>query len=192
MSDQGRVRSLFRVVRARDGGRRDVPGRVLRPGLDPNGYHRLCLHREGTAFTRKVHRLVLEAFVGPCPDGMMCCHANGVRNDNRLENLRWDTASANMMDRVQHGNNPSAEKIECPKGHPYEGRNLIERSGRRHCRKCSNAASAAYHRNNPADISRRTHGLVGTYTSAGCRCDPCKTAAREWRMKRAAAKGVLE
>jgi hypothetical protein len=50
-----------------------------------------------------VHRLVLEAFVGPCPAGMEACHNNGVRTDNRLENLRWDTRSANCRDRIRHG-----------------------------------------------------------------------------------------
>jgi hypothetical protein len=46
---------------------------------------------------------VLEAFVGPCPEGMQACHNNGNRLDNRLENLRWDTPSANQKDRIHHG-----------------------------------------------------------------------------------------
>lgn len=184
VSNHGAVRSLFRVVRARDGGQRDVPGRVLRPGMDPCGYHRVSLNAFGSRQTRKVHRLVLEAFVGPCPDGMMACHNNGIRNDNRIENLRWDTGSSNMYDRVRHGNDHNVAKTTCPQGHPYEGRNLIVRPGnKRVCRKCSNAATAAYHKNNPADLSRRTHGRVGTYT-AGCRCKDCKSASVEWRNKR--------
>lgn len=50
----------------------------------------------------QVHRLVLEAFVGPCPAGMVGCHNNGDHTDNRLENLRWDTPSANNLDRIAH------------------------------------------------------------------------------------------
>lgn len=45
-----------------------------------------------------VHRVVLESFVGPCPDGMEACHNNCDYSDNRLDNLRWDTKSENMRD----------------------------------------------------------------------------------------------
>lgn len=51
-----------------------------------------------------VHRLVLETFIGPCPKGMETCHNNDVPNDNRLENLRWDTHSNNHKDKVKNGN----------------------------------------------------------------------------------------
>ena len=54
-----------------------------------------------------VHRLVLMAFIGPEPAGCECCHNNGIRDDNRLENLRWDTSAGNQHDRVKHGTAPS-------------------------------------------------------------------------------------
>lgn len=53
--------------------------------------------------TFRVHRLVLEAFVGPCPEGMECRHLNGVRNDNRLANLAWGTKEENYADCRAHG-----------------------------------------------------------------------------------------
>lgn len=53
--------------------------------------------------TRMVHRLILEAFVGPCPPGMEACHWNGNPTDNRLENLRWDTPQENTNDKYRHG-----------------------------------------------------------------------------------------
>ena len=51
------------------------------------------------------HRLVLEAFVGPCPEGMQGCHNDGNPENNCLENLRWDTISNNMADKKKHGTN---------------------------------------------------------------------------------------
>jgi len=57
----------------------------------------------GKKYTKRVHRLVLEAFVGPAPKGMVCCHWNGDPTDNRLSNLRWDTPKANQSDSVRHG-----------------------------------------------------------------------------------------
>jgi hypothetical protein len=52
---------------------------------------------------RYVHRLVLEAFVGPCPDGMEGCHFDGNFRNNRVGNLRWDTRKGNMADARRHG-----------------------------------------------------------------------------------------
>lgn len=50
----------------------------------------------------RIHRLILEAFVGPCPEGMECCHTDGNRLNNSLENLRWDTPDSNLADRDRH------------------------------------------------------------------------------------------
>jgi hypothetical protein len=60
----------------------------------------------GRSQTTAVHRIVLEAFVGPCPEGMECCHNDGNPRNNNVTNLRWDTRSANQMDSVRHGTKP--------------------------------------------------------------------------------------
>lgn len=57
-----------------------------------------------------IHRLVLIAFVGPCPAGHECCHNNGDPKDNRLENLRWGTHQENVLDTKKHGTYPVGEK----------------------------------------------------------------------------------
>jgi hypothetical protein len=68
-----------------------------------DGYMRVSLYVAKRKVNRSVHRLVLEAFVGPCPPGMECCHENGVRSDNRLGNIRWGTHLSNVADSVRHG-----------------------------------------------------------------------------------------
>lgn len=68
----------------------------------PTGYYAVSLHDKGQS-TFYVHRLVLAAFVGPAPDKADACHYNGVRTDNRLTNLRWDTRAGNMRDSIRHG-----------------------------------------------------------------------------------------
>jgi len=78
--------------------------RPVKAGLDTDGYKQLSLSRDGIQYVRKVHRLVLDAFVGEKPnDQMVCAHGNGVRTDNRLENLRWATCLENHNDRRSHG-----------------------------------------------------------------------------------------
>lgn len=67
------------------------------------GYRTVTLAVEGREHRAYVHRLVLEAFVGPCPEGCECAHANGGRADNRLENLSWKTPVDNNADKVAHG-----------------------------------------------------------------------------------------
>ena len=63
----------------------------------------------------RIHRLVLFAFVGKPPKGHECCHNDGDPSNNRLSNLRWDTASANQMDRVKHGTSNRGEQCAAAK-----------------------------------------------------------------------------
>jgi hypothetical protein len=57
----------------------------------------------GKKTSHYVHRLVLQAFVGPNPEGTVCCHNDGDPSNNRLNNLRWDTYRANEQDKLRHG-----------------------------------------------------------------------------------------
>jgi len=50
-----------------------------------------------------VEVLVLTFFVGPRPDGMQACHADGDPANNRLENLRWETIQSNWIRIRNHG-----------------------------------------------------------------------------------------
>jgi hypothetical protein len=75
----------------------------LKQTPSPCGYPMVTLFSDGKRIQRTVHSLVLECFVGPRPDGMEACHNDGTKDNNRLENLRWDTRSANQMDRHKHG-----------------------------------------------------------------------------------------
>jgi len=84
----------------------DRSSKVLKAGRCGAGYLFVVLRRDGRSRPRMIHRLVLETYVGPCPDGMECCHNNGDRDDNRLENLRWDTRKANRADSQKHGTWP--------------------------------------------------------------------------------------
>ena len=103
VSTEGRVKSLERTVFRSDGRCLTVKECILKPHCRKSGYLHVVLRKDNTAHTRTVHRLVLEAFVGLRPHGMECCHCNGVPNDNRLANLRWDTPLENGRDRKAHG-----------------------------------------------------------------------------------------
>lgn len=70
---------------------------------ETHGYWRVSLWRDRKGYKRFVHRLVLEAFVGPCPKGMETRHLDGDGHNNRLDNLAWGTKTENASDRVEHG-----------------------------------------------------------------------------------------
>ncbi len=70
---------------------------------------------DGVVKTRKVHQLVLEAFVGLCPQGLVACHNNGDGFDNSLKNLRWDTLSSNNADTLKHGRVPIGQRCHSAK-----------------------------------------------------------------------------
>jgi len=106
VSDQGRIRSLSRVVPC-FGGTRVIRERLLRPKVGAYGRLEISL---GKGVSRRVHNLVLAAFVGPRPDRMQACHWDGDAGNNRLANLRWDTPSGNAADKSRHGRNPVGER----------------------------------------------------------------------------------
>jgi len=146
VSDLGRVRSMARVIPEPRWGARRQPAKIHNPWLS-HGYPNVTLHRDGIRQTRIVHRLVLEAFVGPCPEGMEGCHNDGNPRNNRLDNLRWDTPLANNLDVIRHGNNLNVNKTHCPEGHPYDAAHTYRAAnGKRHCRECNRLAVARYRR----------------------------------------------
>lgn len=77
---------------------------------DDSGHLRVILMLDAKLHYVSAHRLVLEAFVGPCPDGMEACHNGGNPANNHISNLRWDTPRSNQADRVLHGTDSRGER----------------------------------------------------------------------------------
>lgn len=117
--------------------------RVLVGGT-ASGYRVVCLRLHGENRTELVHRLVLLTFLGPAPEGREACHGDGDRLNNRLDNLRWDTRSANTRDQVAQGRHRNARVTACPAGHAYDAANTYVRpSGQRDCLTCRRQRQAA-------------------------------------------------
>ncbi len=72
-------------------------------GKNGKGYMFVGLYKNGKCHLVSVHKIVLEAFIGPCPPGLQCCHGLLGKFDNRVSNLRWDTSLANHNDRRLEG-----------------------------------------------------------------------------------------
>lgn len=83
ISNQGRILSKVQT------------NRILKVGLNQEGYARIALRYNGIMKSHYIHRLVAIYFL-PNPDDLpQVDHINTIRNDNRVENLKWVTPSKN-------------------------------------------------------------------------------------------------
>ncbi|MHA1961093.1 MAG: NUMOD4 motif-containing HNH endonuclease [Candidatus Thorarchaeota archaeon] len=111
VSNLGRFRSLDRKVKCRGEGFRSVRGKIrenLRPNRD--GHVQIELRKENKPIYCYLHRLVLETFVGKCPEGLEARHLDGNGVNNRLDNLVWGTKKENQNDRKAHGTDCCGER----------------------------------------------------------------------------------
>lgn len=146
VSDTGRVyRKPRTVIRGHD--TYTLSGRVaaLNTG-SKTGHLKVGIRMGGRYHHAWVHRLVLEAFVGPCPPGMETRHLNGNPKDNRLENLAWGSATENAQDTKDHGSAP-ALPLYCKHGHLFTPENTYHPPSRpddRHCKECQRSRVRKY------------------------------------------------
>ncbi|MGH7472727.1 MAG: NUMOD4 motif-containing HNH endonuclease [Candidatus Methylomirabilales bacterium] len=147
ISSWGRVRSESRVIVRSDGKKQTLRSRILKQALIRSGSGRkshmgvnlgILGAPPGAHYGSKpVHLLVLEAFIGPRPDSMEGCHNDGDVENNKIENLRWDSRRENHLDTLRHGTNPQANKTHCLNGHEFNEKNTYyHKSGNRYCGEC--------------------------------------------------------
>lgn len=93
VSNLGRVRSTTHV--SRNG--KTYQGKILKPIITKSGYVNVCLitGNDETRVTKRVHRLVAEAFCDNPEDKDEINHKDGNKENNRAENLEWVTRSEN-------------------------------------------------------------------------------------------------
>lgn len=116
VSDLGRVRSLDRVVSVSyvstrysepRHDTRNIKGRILKPKWDKARYAYVMLAGR-VSFT--IHQLVMMAFVGPCPPGLIVRHRDDDGFNNKLSNLCYGTRRQNHDDAVRLGKHARGER----------------------------------------------------------------------------------
>lgn len=85
--------------------------RILKPEFDRQGYARAGLYQDRKLHRIKVSVLVCSAWHGPRPEGQVCRHLDGSKDNDAPENLCWGSYSQNNgHDRILHGTMPFGEK----------------------------------------------------------------------------------
>lgn len=197
VSDQGRVRSVDRVITSRNGRTSRYTGQVLSQKFQHH-YMRVGLSKGSVGACWCVHRLVVEAFEQPKPSPQSVArHLNGDHLDNRAENLTWGTCRENTADMIRHGRAYWRNQTECVNGHEFTEANTridVTPTGgrRRNCRTCERIRSIP--RNKKRDDERKAQrpikacrvcsGLFQSSHKNAAFCSPeCKKASRRVEFK---------
>jgi hypothetical protein len=110
---------------------------------DDRDYRRVALYADGRQSTRRVHWLMMLAFIGPQPAGMHTRHLDDDRSHNVLSNLAYGTPGENQLDRVRMGNHPTAARSTCGAG---------DHKGARVCVPCRRKYARLYARRRRAQL----------------------------------------
>lgn len=160
VSNKGRIKAVEKIDRR---GRKRSE-RILKVGSSQQGRPRVRLCKNGVGTTFFIHRLVAMAFIPNPENKKEVNHINGVKDDNRVENLEWCTRSENMLHAERYGLHSMASALEAHR--------------KRVCQILNRSVIAIY--DSIADASTAT-GIEHANISAAANGKRAQAGGYEWR-----------
>ena len=102
-STHGRVRTVARIVKCKNGTLKSLSQRILTPHFNSNGYLWVFLHKEGVRRFWLIHRLIALTFVANPDNKPFVNHKSGVKTDNVPHLLEWSTRKENVAHAFKTG-----------------------------------------------------------------------------------------
>lgn len=102
VSNLGRVKRISGYIKARGNSISYHKGGILKPITCKKGYIKYCLVKDGKPKRYFAHRIVAEAFISKPHNKPQVDHINTIKDDNRVENLRWVTAGENQHNNITY------------------------------------------------------------------------------------------
>lgn len=89
---------------------------ILKADLNRHGYRTVRLYKgtRASGAVKYVHRLVAEAFIGPCPAGYQVNHVDGDKGNNHAKNLEYVTPAENIAHAEHAGLRPKKRGADHP------------------------------------------------------------------------------
>jgi hypothetical protein len=95
VSSLGRIKSFYNTGKAKNG--------ILKPNSDKDGYSFSILRKDKKPFIKKNHRMVAKAFIKNPENKRTVNHIDGVKDNNRVSNLEWNTHKENNTHAIENG-----------------------------------------------------------------------------------------
>ena len=103
VSNLGNVKNLERIVKCKLQKTKTIKEHLLKKSVNKFGYEYVCLSNDSITRKIKVHRLVAQAFIPNPLNKPQVNHINGIKTDNKVENLEWCNNQENMAHAIKNG-----------------------------------------------------------------------------------------